>query len=343
MSPASLFQPAGTGSQCPRISVVIPTHNRPALLREAFHSLEQQRFDDWEAIVVDDASVPPVDGARLGQHPRLQLLRNDVCQGGAAAKNAGIAVARGEVIAFLDDDDLLEAHYLARAIDVLDRHPEVDVLFMGVGWFGERASFSEAAHAQSLERTLARAVPERLECGVLLWQDASLFPALLQSVPMPFQRPVVRRAVLDRVGAYRPDCLLWDCDWALRASLGARCALLAEPLYMQRADGQGTSSRADRELDHIRSAAEMVLRLYYHSETPLSSIARSSLRRAARRNSEHLAYSLSQRRELSGALRAWWLAQSIEPSLSGLRMLASLVARTAQRQIADLAGRLWSR
>ncbi len=124
----------------PLVSVVLPTHNRPDLLNEALQSLADQSFPDWEAIVVDDASVPEVNGAALYRRfgPRVNLRRHAVRLGGAAAKNTGIRSAVAPVVAFLDDDDLYAPQFLARAAGVLCRHPDLDGLFMSVSWFGNR-------------------------------------------------------------------------------------------------------------------------------------------------------------------------------------------------------------
>ncbi|MBK8993549.1 MAG: glycosyltransferase family 2 protein [Gammaproteobacteria bacterium] len=331
------LQAASAAPAPPRVSVIVPTHNRLPLLEEALGSIEAQSFIDWEAVVVDDASTPAIDGRSvIARYPRARVHTHHSSQGGAAAKNTGIAMARGEILAFLDDDDLYDPRYLACALDILDRYADIDVLFMGVGWFGKDAQRSERAHGESLARTLARAPPEGVERSLVRWPGPELLPALLLSVPMPFQRPVVRRAALDGIGRYRPDCLLWDCEWALRASLMARCALLHEPLYLQRSDGQGTSSRADREYDHAESAAEMVLNLYRNPPLPVSREIRLVLRQAASRNAEHVAFHLSKHGDLSGALRAWRRAQWIEPTVTRFKVLSALIARIMQRAISRL-------
>lgn len=233
----------------PRVSIIVPTHNRPGLLSEAVDSLRYQTYSAWEAIIVDDASSP---AAALDQHDdRICILRHDVAQGGAAAKNSGIQNARGEIMAFLDDDDCYAPCYLESALDVLDRHPELDVLFMGVAWFGRNGVEGQRNYDQAMDEFLAAACGQR--SGNLTVFDDLVLHALLKSVPMALQRPVVRKSALARIGVYRPDCLLWDCEWAIRASLSARTALLSEGLYRQRADGQGYSSKQDRTVEHLQS------------------------------------------------------------------------------------------
>ena len=262
---------------------------------------------------------------------RVRVLRHESSHGGAAAKNTGAAAARGHYLAFLDDDDLYHPGYLARAVEVLDGDEDIDVLFMGVGWFGSHAAQSATTHNDSLARILSSGARRSPGCNVFTWSGHDLLSALLRSVPMPFQRPVVRRRAFERIGPYRPDCLLWDCEWALRASMAARCALLDEPLYLQRAEGQGLFSRHDRQREHIESAGKMVLELYRDLPAEVSQEVRALLRGAAGRNAEHLAFYLSGRGDLRGALRACWRAQMIEPSLVRLKLPISAMVRSVRR------------
>lgn len=88
----------------PRLSIVIPTCNRPQLLLEAVHSALAQTVTDIEVVVVDDASTHP---PQLPDDPRLQYVRLDQSRGGAGARNVGTQKARGRSIAYLDDDDIL--------------------------------------------------------------------------------------------------------------------------------------------------------------------------------------------------------------------------------------------
>jgi glycosyltransferase involved in cell wall biosynthesis len=89
----------------PEVTVVITTQDRPALVGRAVQSALTQTLRAVEVIVVDDASVEP---PRLGRaDERLQVLRRTSSTGICAARNAGLAVARGRWVTFLDDDDEL--------------------------------------------------------------------------------------------------------------------------------------------------------------------------------------------------------------------------------------------
>jgi glycosyltransferase involved in cell wall biosynthesis len=91
----------------PHVSVVIPTHNRSELMSLALLSALGQRGVDLEVIVVDDGSTDDTAATveRIGD-PRVRFLRHPTPQGVSTTRNRGIKEAKGEWIAFLDDDDL---------------------------------------------------------------------------------------------------------------------------------------------------------------------------------------------------------------------------------------------
>lgn len=93
-------------NDAPRISVIIPTYGRPEYLGEALGSVVAQSYPAHEIIVVDDYSPQPIEIPSQLQN-RVKLLRHARNQGAGAARNTGLAHASGELVIFLDDDDLL--------------------------------------------------------------------------------------------------------------------------------------------------------------------------------------------------------------------------------------------
>ena len=90
------------------VSVVIPTRNRCVRLTQAIASVQSQTNVRVEIIVVDDASEDDTQAVVLGlaeEDPRIRYIRNDAAAGGGASRNIGAKKARGEFIAFLDDDE----------------------------------------------------------------------------------------------------------------------------------------------------------------------------------------------------------------------------------------------
>jgi GT2 family glycosyltransferase len=103
----------------PRLSVIIPTHNRPEKLAETVRSLQNQTLAsaDYEIILVDDGSVPPVRLTQTTDHPSCTLIRLEGLERSAAG-NAGARTARCELLVFVGDDlsqatGFLEAHWQA--------------------------------------------------------------------------------------------------------------------------------------------------------------------------------------------------------------------------------------
>lgn len=299
----------------PRFSVILPTHDRMEMLREAIASVVAQTFPDWELIVVDDASQGPISEDELHHlaGDKARLLRLASSHGGAGAKSAGAAAARGQVLAFLDDDDLWDPDYLARANYALAAEPEVRVLFMGVIWFGERGQSGQEAQDRGMAIIRRQTAAHETGQGLLCYGRKALFAALLERVPMPFQRPVVYRQDYQAIGGYRPECLLWDCDWALRAVLHGECALLEEGLYRQRASGQGYSSLGRRALEHTRSNLEIKTTLLSHPEVAAMGL-RGAVTQALHRGWKGYAWQLRQQGERRDALKA--LGQSARYGLS---------------------------
>jgi glycosyltransferase involved in cell wall biosynthesis len=94
----------------PRVSVVIPTCNRSEFLLEAVRSALSQTVDILEVIVVDDASTKDPAPVLAAFGARLRLERLPRRSGANVARNRGIALARGDVVGFLDDDDIWQPH-----------------------------------------------------------------------------------------------------------------------------------------------------------------------------------------------------------------------------------------
>jgi glycosyltransferase involved in cell wall biosynthesis len=109
----------------PRVSVVIPTYNRRDLVREAIASVIAQSYADCELIVVDDGSG---DGTAevVQQFPGVRYVYQPN-RGVSAARNAGVALARGELLAFLDSDDLWQPRKLEHQVAFFEQRPEAQV------------------------------------------------------------------------------------------------------------------------------------------------------------------------------------------------------------------------
>jgi len=116
----------------PKVSVIIPTFNRVTLLKHTLDTVLAQHHRDLEIIVVDDGSTDDtasmVAALVAGADGRVRYLHHANC-GLNASRNRGIAVARGEFLAVLDDDDLWEPAFLSLLLGLLEKFPQAGFAF----------------------------------------------------------------------------------------------------------------------------------------------------------------------------------------------------------------------
>lgn len=115
----------------PKVSIILPTRNRQAMLMQALQSVHSQSRQDWELWVVDDASQDGSSTAVEQQFPRAKLLRTTQRQGVSGARNLAMKQAEGEYFAFLDDDDLWHPLFLEKMLGALERFPSATLAFSG--------------------------------------------------------------------------------------------------------------------------------------------------------------------------------------------------------------------
>lgn len=138
----------------PLFSVVIPTFNRANLVRRAIDSVLAQTIDDFEIIVVDDCSTDNTGEVVNGlADPRIRLLPLTRNQGTAAARNAGIAAARGELISLLDSDDEYLPFFLERTRATL-AHTDSRIGFCWAGTQKASASDVDGLHLEIARRRI---------------------------------------------------------------------------------------------------------------------------------------------------------------------------------------------
>ena len=131
----------------PSVTVVITSFNRAELLREAIQSVLDQDFSDFEIVIVDDGSrdhsLQVIESFRQSQPDRIRLFthENRENRGIQETHLLGIREARGEYVAFLDNDDQWSPDFLTEKVRLLCANPQAAVAFskyrvVGNGWFG---------------------------------------------------------------------------------------------------------------------------------------------------------------------------------------------------------------
>jgi glycosyltransferase involved in cell wall biosynthesis len=232
-----------------RVSVLVPTHNRPRLLEQALQSLDAQTAGDIDVIVIDDGSNPPVDEARVRAATKwpVTLLRHETARGQAWSREEAGALAMGDFVLHLDDDDMLAPQLIERGLAAFERDATLGVVYFAVEGFGKRAGDFNRAQSAALEGVLRATSCTKTDAGTLRL-GSDLFQALLHSVPMAFQRPMARRAAWQQVTRMRRETYgdahpllppLREAEWTLYAAATQAVALVTDRLYLQRCEDQG--------------------------------------------------------------------------------------------------------
>jgi glycosyltransferase involved in cell wall biosynthesis len=184
----------------PRITVVIPTHERVSFLTQALVSGLWQRDADVEVVVVDDGSreadVASVPGVR---DARVRILRNEVARGVSVARNRGLEAANGDWVAFLDDDDLWAPTKLAEQVAAAES--------AGATW-----AYAGVVKIDQSNRVIGGRpppAPAELARRLPTW---NLVPGGCSGV-------IARRDALERTGGFDPR-LVNLADWDLWIRLG---------------------------------------------------------------------------------------------------------------------------
>ena len=118
-------------SSSPKVSVIIPTYNCGQYIQQAVESVLQQSFTDYEIIVVDDGSTDNTQAILKNYCDRIRYTAFQHNQGVAVARNRGLEMARGELVAFLDADDWYFPDKLETEVAYFDNHDSVGMLKSG--------------------------------------------------------------------------------------------------------------------------------------------------------------------------------------------------------------------
>jgi glycosyltransferase involved in cell wall biosynthesis len=225
----------------PRVSVIVPTRDRLQQLQRALAGVAAQSFRDREVLVVDDGST---DGTRKWLSAvgyRVRLVTNAAPGGAGAARNRGIEQARGELIAFLDDDDIWRPSYLEQQVGHLDANRD--------------ASLSYADHLE----IDASGRASRPDTRALMKYDTPLVRMLAESFIHTMSVVVCRRGLFEVLGPFNESLhIVQDLEWYARLlSSGERVVHLPETLVGRAVPG-GLVTKHRQWLDEERRVVETV-------------------------------------------------------------------------------------
>jgi len=232
----------------PLVSVIIPAYNRAHTVAETVDSVRQQTYPNIEVIVIDDGSMDNTQEVLRKYGTRIRNIRQENA-GQIAARNRGIQEAQGEIITFLDSDDLWLPTCVERHVRVLQKAPTEVPCSLVNGWLhfasGRKMTSFQNSHLVSpYEEGLCLNMPDIL---------ATRFVMFCQFI-------AIRRESLHKVGGFDQDLeYMEDYALPLRLSLLGPWAFICEPLAIWRQGAADTISVSQRAIKQQRELRESLL------------------------------------------------------------------------------------
>jgi glycosyltransferase involved in cell wall biosynthesis len=238
----------------PLVTVIIPTHDRLPLLKEAVRSVEEQTLSAWELVVVDDGSG---DGTWewIAARPHLRALRLPTRRGPAAARNRGAAGSRAPYLAFLDSDDLFTAPKLERQVPLLEAHPDLALCHTDEIWLRDGRVLRQRRKHEK--------------------RGGHIFEHCLPLCRISPSATLIRRSIFEELGGFDEELEVAE-DYELWLRLTCRYAVgfIAEPLTIKRGGRPDQLSAKYGQIEKFRiEALRRVL-----SRAPLDTVQRRSAR-----------------------------------------------------------------
>jgi glycosyltransferase involved in cell wall biosynthesis len=206
----------------PLVSVIIPTYNRAGIICETVENVLLQTYSNIEIIVVDDGSTDDTRSRLRPYGPKVVSVTQE--NGGPAkARNHGIAISKGEIIAFQDSDDTWHPTKIERQVSLLQRAGEAVACCL----------CNSTVHMHN-GRTMHSfdCVPVELPVEEGIWLNP--FEVLATRFILFNQAVAVRRRVFDRVGGFDESFrIMEDVELQLRLSMEGPWAFIREPLAIR--------------------------------------------------------------------------------------------------------------
>lgn len=234
-----------TPGRKPLVSVIMPAYNTARYIREAIDSVLDQDYGNKELIVIDDGSTDGTLDILRSYGDRLQLITQQN-QGSAVARNAGLAAARGDYIAFLDSDDAWLPGKLSLQVRYLQDHPDIGMIYArwqvwkpdATGRFAPATSVAETLMTDGMP-----AVP-----GIVDEQSGWLYNRLLFTSLLHTITVLARRELVETVGRFDADLKRGqDYDYWLRTSRVTEIRQLDQVLALYRVHGEGCVTKWPHE------------------------------------------------------------------------------------------------
>lgn len=233
----------------PKVSIILATRNRAHLVSKSIQSVIFQTFQDWELIIIDDASedeTPEIIKSWQEKDKRIIYLRNDRQSGISKTSNKGLRRAKGEYVAIIDDDDYwAKKDKLELQVKFLDSHPD----YVGAG--GGLILIDENG-----KETLRFLKPET---------DEVIRKRALFANPIANVTTIFRKEAAEKIGFY-DESFSYAADWEFWLNLGRLGKLCNFPEYFAYYLMAGQNTSFIKQRNHLKNGLRIINK--YKSDYP---------------------------------------------------------------------------
>lgn len=235
----------------PKISVIIPAYNAEAFIGETLKSTLFQTYKDFEVVVVNDGSTDktPQIVNEFAKNDKRIFLINKKNEGTASARNIGIEKARGELIAFLDSDDLWHCDKLAKQVSLLEKNSSLGIVSCLAVIINEEGKSQGLVSGRNLRGNCYR---QMLEAGGISGGSIVLVP----------------RHVFDRVGLFDSSVEPYE-DWDMWVRISSKFDITTVPDIL--VGYRRSSSSASRNYKRLMNSGSLVLKKAFQRDPNLKS------------------------------------------------------------------------
>ena len=323
-----------SSASSPSVTVAIPTWNRAAYLESAIESVLAQTLQDFELVVLDNASTDGTDAMMQAYvaDPRITYIRRETNIGHLANENEGLHSGTARYVTVVHDDEEMYPDNLARKVAFLDAHPEASMVHAGF------RIADDVGHELTPHRRGRPGLVDRVDSSATFLRRTIRASGEIQQV----SSVVMRRTAVVGEGFRKEDAPADDVALWLRLGLKGSVGYIAEPLTVIRAVAGWSSGNDYMEIDNGRFYPTMLavsggkrVRAKFVRTAPLPPKQRAALALETRVWAQRQLISILRRR--TPGLRPWSQAREllaealhIEPSLA-VSPLLPLIARSYDR------------
>jgi len=203
----------------PTVSVIIPVYNAEKYIEKTLESIFNQSFTDYEIIVIDDGSTDNTPNILKRHTHKITYIRQENSGGPSSPRNRGIKLAKGKYIALFDSDDLMLEDKLQRQITILDKHPEVSLVFSNFIILREDEPQQQSMFEREPVKGIINSIPKKEIGGNAYRFEKLIYDEILQNNFIGTSTVVFRRKDIFEIGLFDESLIgIEDRDMWLRFS-----------------------------------------------------------------------------------------------------------------------------